>query len=55
MGGSGKDGAIRHVLSGVNPTDCEVFSFKQPSAVELEHDFSGALIAGFRNEGLSES
>ena len=34
-----KDGAIRHVLSGVNPQGCEVFSFKQPSANELEHDF----------------
>jgi PPK2 family polyphosphate:nucleotide phosphotransferase len=35
----GKDGAIRHVMSGVNPQGCEVFSFKQPSAEELEHDF----------------
>jgi len=35
----GKDGAIRHVMSGVNPEGCEVFSFKQPSAEELEHDF----------------
>jgi PPK2 family polyphosphate:nucleotide phosphotransferase len=36
---AGKDGAIRHVMSGVNPQGCEVFSFKQPSAEELEHDF----------------
>jgi PPK2 family polyphosphate:nucleotide phosphotransferase len=36
---AGKDGAIRHVMSGVNPQGCEVFSFKQPSAQELEHDF----------------
>jgi polyphosphate kinase 2 (PPK2 family) len=36
---AGKDGAIRHVMSGVNPQGCEVFSFKQPSADELEHDF----------------
>jgi len=36
---AGKDGAIRHVLSGVNPQGCEVFSFKQPSAEELKHDF----------------
>ena len=36
---AGKDGAIRHVMSGVNPEGCEVFSFKQPSAEELEHDF----------------
>jgi PPK2 family polyphosphate:nucleotide phosphotransferase len=39
MDASGKDGAIRHVMSGVNPQGCQVFSFKQPSAVELEHDF----------------
>ena len=39
MDGAGKDGAIRHVMSGVNPEGCEVFSFKQPSAEELEHDF----------------
>lgn len=36
---AGKDGAIRHVMSGVNPQGCEVFSFKQPSAEELQHDF----------------
>jgi len=36
---AGKDGAIRHVMSGVNPQGCEVFSFKQPSAEEQEHDF----------------
>jgi len=39
MDAAGKDGAIRHVLSGVNPQGCQVFSFKQPSAEELEHDF----------------
>jgi PPK2 family polyphosphate:nucleotide phosphotransferase len=39
MDAAGKDGAIRHVMSGVNPQGCEVFSFKQPSATELEHDF----------------
>jgi PPK2 family polyphosphate:nucleotide phosphotransferase len=36
---AGKDGAIKHVMSGVNPQGCEVISFKQPSAEELEHDF----------------
>jgi len=36
---AGKDGAIRHVMSGVNPQGCEVYSFKQPSAEELQHDF----------------
>jgi PPK2 family polyphosphate:nucleotide phosphotransferase len=39
MDAAGKDGAIKHVLSGVNPQGCEVFSFKHPSAEELEHDF----------------
>jgi len=39
MDAAGKDGAIRHVMSGVNPQGCEVFGFKQPSAEELEHDF----------------
>lgn len=39
MDAAGKDGAIRHVMSGVNPEGCEVFSFKEPSAEELEHDF----------------
>ena len=39
MDGAGKDGAIRHVMSGVNPEGCEVYSFKQPSAEELQHDF----------------
>jgi PPK2 family polyphosphate:nucleotide phosphotransferase len=36
---AGKDGAIKHVMSGVNPQGCQVFSFKQPSAEELGHDF----------------
>ncbi len=36
---AGKDGSIRHVMSGVNPEGCEVFGFKQPSAEELKHDF----------------
>lgn len=39
MDSAGKDGAIRHVMSGVNPQGCEVFSFKQPSSEELKHDF----------------
>lgn len=39
MDAAGKDGAIRHVMSGVNPQGCQVFSFKHPSALELEHDF----------------
>jgi PPK2 family polyphosphate:nucleotide phosphotransferase len=39
MDAAGKDGAISHVLTGVNPQGCEVHSFKHPSAEELEHDF----------------
>jgi PPK2 family polyphosphate:nucleotide phosphotransferase len=39
MDAAGKDGAIRHVMSGVNPQGCQVFSYKHPSAAELEHDF----------------
>jgi PPK2 family polyphosphate:nucleotide phosphotransferase len=39
MDAAGKDGAIKHVWSGVNPQGCQVFSFKHPSAQELEHDF----------------
>jgi PPK2 family polyphosphate:nucleotide phosphotransferase len=39
MDAAGKDGAIKHVMSGVNPTGCEVTSFKQPSVEELDHDF----------------
>lgn len=39
MDSAGKDGAIRHVMSGINPQGCQVFSFKQPTVEELEHDF----------------
>jgi PPK2 family polyphosphate:nucleotide phosphotransferase len=39
MDAAGKDGAIKHVMSGVNPQGCQVFSFKAPSAEELGHDF----------------
>jgi PPK2 family polyphosphate:nucleotide phosphotransferase len=39
MDAAGKDGAIRHVMSGVNPQGCQVFSFKHPSAEALQHDF----------------
>jgi PPK2 family polyphosphate:nucleotide phosphotransferase len=39
MDAAGKDGAIAHVMSGVNPQGCQVFSFKHPSAEELDHDF----------------
>jgi len=39
MDSAGKDGAIQHVMSGVNPQGCQVFSFKHPSPAELQHDF----------------
>jgi PPK2 family polyphosphate:nucleotide phosphotransferase len=39
MDAAGKDGAIKHVMSGINPQGCQVYSFKHPSAQELDHDF----------------
>jgi len=39
MDAAGKDGVIKHVMSGVNPQGCQVFSFKHPSALELDHDY----------------
>ena len=39
MDAAGKDGAIKHVMSGINPQGCQVYSFKQPSHEELDHDF----------------
>ena len=39
MDAAGKDGAIKHVMSGINPQGCQVFSFKHPSTTELQHDF----------------
>ena len=39
MDAAGKDGTIKHVMSGINPQGCSVHSFKSPSAVELDHDF----------------
>jgi PPK2 family polyphosphate:nucleotide phosphotransferase len=39
MDAAGKDGAIKHVMSGVNPQGCQVFSYKHPSPIELQHDF----------------
>jgi PPK2 family polyphosphate:nucleotide phosphotransferase len=39
MDAAGKDGTIKHVMSGVNPQGCEVYSFKQPSMEELDHDY----------------
>lgn len=39
MDAAGKDGTIKHVMSGINPQGCQVYSFKQPSAEELDHDY----------------
>ncbi len=39
MDAAGKDGTVKHVMSGINPQGCQVFSFKQPSAEELDHDY----------------
>ena len=39
MDAAGKDGAIKHVMSGVNPQGCQVYSFKAPSSEDLNHDF----------------
>ena len=39
MDAAGKDGAIKHVMSGVNPQGCQVYSFKAPSVEELNHDY----------------
>src|SRR6187455_2346730 len=39
MDAAGKDGAIKHVMSGINPQGCQVFSFKAPSSEDLDHDF----------------
>ena len=39
MDAAGKDGTIKHVMSGVNPQGCQVYSFKQPSPEDLDHDF----------------
>ncbi|MBF0649793.1 polyphosphate kinase 2 family protein [Dysgonomonas sp. GY75] len=39
MDAAGKDGTVKHVMSGINPQGCQVYSFKQPSAEELDHDY----------------
>jgi PPK2 family polyphosphate:nucleotide phosphotransferase len=51
MDAAGKDGAIKHVMSGVNPQGCQVFSFKAPSADDLDHDFMWRCIKGMPNRG----
>jgi PPK2 family polyphosphate:nucleotide phosphotransferase len=51
MDAAGKDGTIRHVMSGVNPQGCSVTSFKQPSASELDHDFLWRIHAAVPPKG----
>jgi PPK2 family polyphosphate:nucleotide phosphotransferase len=51
MDAAGKDGTIKHVMSGVNPQGCEVASFKQPSSEELDHDFLWRCMPWLPNRG----
>jgi PPK2 family polyphosphate:nucleotide phosphotransferase len=51
MDAAGKDGAIKHVMSGVNPQGCQVFSFKGPSAEELDHDYMWRCMKNFPERG----
>lgn len=51
MDAAGKDGTIKHVMSGVNPQGCQVFSFKAPSAEDLDHDFLWRCIKCVPNRG----
>lgn len=51
MDASGKDGTIRHVMAGVNPQGCSVVSFRQPSAMELDHDFLWRIHAAVPPKG----
>ena len=51
MDAAGKDGAIKHVMSGVNPQGCKVFSFKAPSAEDLDHDYLWRCMKCLPNRG----
>jgi len=51
MDAAGKDGAIKHVMSGVNPQGCQVFSFKSPSSEELDHDYLWRCMKCLPNRG----
>jgi PPK2 family polyphosphate:nucleotide phosphotransferase len=51
MDAAGKDGAIKHVMSGINPQGCQVFSFKAPSAEELDHDYLWRCMRCLPNRG----
>ena len=51
MDAAGKDSTIKHVMSGINPQGCQVFSFKQPSAEELDHDYLWRYVKGLPERG----
>jgi len=51
MDAAGKDGAIKHIMSGVNPQGCQVHSFKQPSQEDLDHDYLWRCIKNLPNRG----
>jgi len=51
MDAAGKDGTIKHVLSGVNPQGCQVYSFKSPSAEDLDHDYLWRCMKSLPNRG----
>src|SRR5207253_5329016 len=51
MDAAGKDSAIKHVMSGVNPQGCEVYSFKSPSAEDLDHDYLWRCMKCLPNRG----
>src|SRR3954449_1238862 len=51
MDAAGKDGAIKHVMSGINPQGCEVYSFKSPSADDLDHDYLWRCMKSLPNRG----
>jgi PPK2 family polyphosphate:nucleotide phosphotransferase len=51
MDAAGKDGAIKHVMSGVNPQGCQVYSFKSPSAEDLDHDYLWRCMKSLPNRG----
>jgi polyphosphate kinase 2 (PPK2 family) len=51
MDAAGKDGTIKHVMSGVNPQGCQVFSFKKPSDEEIDHDFLWRCVKALPERG----
>jgi len=51
MDAAGKDGAIKHVMSGVNPQGCQVYSFKSPSSEDLDHDYLWRCMKALPNRG----